>query len=213
MENFSNKADELERIYRNRFDAHIEYRIRVWKTLVDRFFRRYVAPDAAVLDLGCGHGEFINTIQCRQKFALDLNPDARKHLDSNVIFLEQDCAQPWNIADDALDVVFSSNFFEHLPSKQTLSEILLQARRCLRRGGHLIAMGPNIRFVGGAYWDFADHNLPLSDYSVAEILRMQGFRIEKMVDRFLPYTMVNTRPVPSALISFYLKMPLVWKIF
>jgi predicted SAM-dependent methyltransferase len=56
-----------------------------------------------------------------------------------------------------LDVIFTSNFFEHLVSKQALSQTILQAKKCLVPGGRLIAMGPNIRFVGGAYWDFWDH--------------------------------------------------------
>jgi hypothetical protein len=71
----------------------------------------------------------------------------------------------------------------------------------------------NIRFLGGAYWDFYDHHLPLTDSSVAEMLRLQEFRIDESKDRFLPYTMVNSRPVPNTLISLYLSMPFVWKIF
>jgi SAM-dependent methyltransferase len=204
---------ELEQIYRNRFDAHIEYRMRVWQTLIRRFFAQFVASDGAVLDLGSGPGEFINNIQCRKKFAMDLNPANRQYVGPEVIFLEQDCANPWDIPEDTLDLVFASNFFEHLPSKQAASEILAQAWRCIRPGGRLIAMGPNIRFVGGAYWDFCDHHLPLSDMSMAELLQIHGFHIERAIDRFLPYTMVNTRPVPNALIALYLSLPPVWKIF
>ena len=208
-----NKPNELEHLYRNRFDAEKSYRVRVWKTLIERFFSRYISPNAVVLDLGCGHGEFINNVQCGKKFAMDLNPDSRRQLDPSVVFLEEDCTKPWSIGDSTLDLVFSSNFFEHLPSKDALSDVLTQASRCLRRDGLLIAMGPNIRFVGGAYWDYWDHHLPLTDSSVVEILRLQGFRIDKAIDRFLPYTMVNARPVPSAVISLYLMFPVVWKIF
>jgi SAM-dependent methyltransferase len=213
MKGSSTKAGDLERIYRNRLDADAAYRLRVWKTLVDKFFSRYIASNAVVLDLGCGHGEFINNVECGKKLAIDLNRDSRRHLNPDVVFLEQDGSEPWDIADATLDVVFSSNFFEHLPSKETLSDILAQTWRCLRPGGFLIAMGPNIRFVRGGYWDFWDHHLPLTDSSVVEILRMHGFRIDRVIDRFLPYTMVNARQVPAALISAYLKLPPVWKIF
>jgi thymidine phosphorylase len=72
-----------------------------------------VPADAVVLDLGCGHGEFINNVQCGKKIAMDLNPAARQYLNPNVVFLEQDCSHPWNIPESALDVVFTSNFFEH----------------------------------------------------------------------------------------------------
>jgi SAM-dependent methyltransferase len=213
MKDSSWNPNELERIYRNRSDAHTAYRLRVWQTLVDRFFSRFVARDAVVLDLGAGRGEFINNIQCGKKFAMDLNPDTRQYLSPDVTFLEQDSSQPWNLAEGALDLVFTSNFFEHVASKQVLSEIIAQASRCIRPGGRLIAMGPNIRFVGGAYWDFCDHHLPLSEASMAELLRIHGFSIERAIDRFLPYTMVNTRPVPNALIALYLSLPPAWKIF
>jgi SAM-dependent methyltransferase len=212
MKSSLKKVGDLEQIYRNRLDSDAAYRLRVWKTLVDKFFARYVGRNAVVLDLGCGYGEFINNVQCGKKLAIDLNAGARRHLAPDVVFLEQDCSQPWDIADGTLDVVFSSNFFEHLPSKAVLSDILAQAWRCLRPGGLLIAMGPNIRFVGGAYWDFWDHHLPLTDSSVVEILKVHGFQIDRVIDRFLPYTMVNARQAPPALISLYLMLPPVWKI-
>jgi hypothetical protein len=67
---------ELQRIYQRRFDVHLAYRTQIWQTLTTRFFARHVAPDATVLDLGCGYGEFINNIQCAHKYAMDLNPQA-----------------------------------------------------------------------------------------------------------------------------------------
>ena len=45
-----------------------------------------------------------------------------------------------------------------------------------------------------------------------EVLELHGFKIETAIDRFLPYTMVNVRPYPVALISLYLMMPLAWKV-
>src|SRR5262249_39596558 len=145
--------------------------------------------------------------------AMDLNPGVSQHLDSDVIFLEQDCSNRWEIADASLDVIFSSNFFEHVASKQAVNDIIADARRCIRSGGRFIVMGPNIRFVGNAYWDFWDHHLPLTELSMAELLEMHGFSIERSIDRFLPYTMVNRRPVPAPFIALYLMLPVMWKIF
>src|SRR5262245_22026384 len=135
-------SQELETIYRQRFSGRQEYRNRVWRLLVDVYFRKFIAADAAVLDLGCGYGEFINQISCREKFGMDLNPSTGGVLAGNVKFLQQDCSAPWPLADNSLDAVFTSNFFEHLPDKQTLGRTLAQAHRCLKPGGRLIAMGP-----------------------------------------------------------------------
>src|SRR5487761_1897732 len=159
------RQTELEVIYGNRFEGTEEYRNRVWQTLIQNWFQRYIPADATVLDLGCGYGQFINNVRCARKYAMDLNPVSRTKLNPDVEFLEQDCATTWKVPDNTLDIVFSSNFFEHLLSKADLARTTSEALRCLRPGGRIIAMGPNIRFVGGAYWDFFDHHLALTELS------------------------------------------------
>ncbi len=204
---------DLEAIYTRRLESHIVYRKQVWRTLTQKYFARYVDPTDTIVDLGCGYGEFINHIACRRKYAIDLNSRAATYLSPDITFFAQDCSAAWPLPDDSLDVVFSSNFFEHLETKQALAKTLAQAFRCLRDGGRLIAMGPNIRFVGGAYWDFWDHHLALTDASMVEALELQGFRVEEVIPRFLPYSMVNNRPAPRILLSLYLRAPWVWRVF
>src|SRR6267154_1295534 len=48
---------------------------------------------------------------------------------------------------EALDVVFTSNFFEHLPNKDAIRRTPLEVYRCLRPGGRFIAMGPNMKYA------------------------------------------------------------------
>lgn len=204
---------ELAAIYHNRFDEQLEYRKRVWSVLCAGFWQQFIADDADVLDLSCGYGEFINQIRCGKKWAMDLNPVARQHLASDVTFLEQDCSAEWQLPDNSLDVVFTSNFFEHLPDKPTLARTLRHALRCLRKDGTLIVMGPNIRYVPGEYWDFYDHYLPLTDKSLAEGLRAMGFKIQKQVARFLPYTMAGRSVFPRWVIATYLRLPILWRFF
>lgn len=205
--------DDLQRIYAQRFSSQLEYRNRVWKILVSRFFSKYIPENATVLDLGCGYGEFINHIQAARKYGMDLNPDSSKQLNPDVKLLLQDCSRHWDIPDHSLDVVFTSNFFEHLPDKTALGMTLDQVRRCLKPGGRLIAIGPNIKFLSNAYWDFWDHHIPLSDVSLVEALDIRGFDIEYRADRFLPYTMSRKRPVPTFLIRAYLAIQPLWLFF
>jgi SAM-dependent methyltransferase len=188
------------------------YRRRVWEVLCREFFQRWIGPDAAVLDLGCGYGEFINQIQAGRKFAMDLNPDTAGLLHPDVTYLCQDCSAPWRLEPASLDVVFTSNFFEHLPDKATLGRTLDQARLCLKPGGCLICLGPNIRFLAANYWDFWDHYLPLSDFSLAEGLESHGLPIELCLPKFLPYTMARGSQPPIAFIRMYLRMPLAWTL-
>jgi SAM-dependent methyltransferase len=210
MSNSNHIEAELMRVYSNRFDAMQAYRGQVWTVLVRQFFQRWVPDSAALLDLGCGYGEFINTVRARAKFGMDLNPHTRQHLAPEVRFLQQDCSMPWPLPDGELDVVFTSNFFEHLPDKSALGRTLVQAFRCLKPGGRLIALGPNIRFTQNRYWDFWDHFLPLTEASLSEVLTIWGFRIEECRPRFLPYTIVGGPRYPLWMLSLYLRLPLLW---
>ncbi len=205
---------ELQAIYQRRFtSAKTAYRNRLWEVLVTDFFQPLVDADAAVLDLGCGYGEFINQIICRERHAMDLNPSAPDYLNPGVQFHAQDCSRHWDIPDSSLDVVFTSNFFEHLPDKLALKLTLLEAARCLRPGGRLIALGPNIKYVQGAYWDFWDHFLCLTELSLAEALENNGFIVHQAIPRFLPYTTVNQPTYPMAFVRAYLRFPFVWSLF
>jgi SAM-dependent methyltransferase len=144
---------------------------------------------------------------------MDLNPKATAFLDPNVRFFLHDCTKPWPLLDRFFDVIFTSNFFEHLPDKLALKLALLEAARCLNPGGRLIAIGPNIKFVQGAYWDFWDHFLCLTERSMAEALENNGFLVRRAVPRFLPYTTVNQPAYPMAVVRLYLRMPFVWPLF
>jgi len=201
---------ELSKIYHRRFVRTAAYRNRVWQVLTHNFFTQWIEKNATVLDLGCGYGEFINNIPAQHKLAMDLNPDAPKHLASNVKFLHQDCSAPWPLAENSLDVVFTSNFFEHLPNTECLNRTLAQALRCLKPGGRLIAIGPNIKYLHGEYWDFYDHHVYLTETSLGEALEIAGYEIEVIKPRFLPFTMVASLEYPMFFVRLYLAIPSLW---
>ena len=209
MEMLQDLRDE----YRLRFEAMAAYRDRVWQVLTRAFFQRDVPERATVLDLGAGWGEFIRNIRADTKLAMDLNPDTAARVGAGVRFLRQDCSARWDVEDDSLDLVFTSNFFEHLPHKDALRATLGQALRCLKPGGRLVCMGPNIRFLPDVYWDFWDHHLPLSDRSLAEGLSLAGFSVERVIPRFLPFSMSQGFAPPVAFVSLYLRLPFLWPVF
>ena len=63
-------------------------------------------------------------------------------------------------------------------------------------GGALVKMAlqPNIRLIGGSYWDFIDHQTALTDKSLAEAATMAGFTTKEVIARFLPYTTKSRLP-------------------
>jgi hypothetical protein len=112
-----------------------------------------------------------------------------------------------------------SNFLEHLPTKQAVFEVLTECRKVLSRGGRLMVLQPNIRYVGAAYWDYIDHHIALTEKSLAEALEVSGFTIEVLLPRFLPYTAKSrsgalaSGRLGKGLIALYLKFPILWRIF
>ena len=163
-------GQKLQEEYSLRFSGLEEYRKGVWKILCNDIFQKYVPQDSKVLDIGSGYGEFITNIKAKEKYAIDLNPDGKKYLTDDIRFLNQDCSAKWPVEDNSIDVIFSSNFLEHLFEKEQVENTLSEAYRCLKPNGKIILIGPNIRFLADQYWDFWDHHIAISDRSIEELL-------------------------------------------
>ncbi|HEY9712677.1 MAG TPA: glycosyltransferase, partial [Chroococcales cyanobacterium] len=159
---------DIRDMYRHRFSNTSQRRSAVWNVLVNNFFKRWISSDATVVDIGAGFCEFINHVNASKRIALDLNPDVIEHAAPGVEALVADVVKPWPVEPNSVDVCFSSNFIEHLPSKAAVAQCFDQARRALKDDGVLILMGPNVRFCPNNYWDFFDHLTPLSDRSLTE---------------------------------------------
>jgi SAM-dependent methyltransferase len=206
------RHNQLREQYRRRFATEDADRQKVWGVLIDAWFGRYVENVESALDLGCGWGPFINQVDVPIRYGIDLNPDAAEHLDAGVTLFTQPANHAWPLSDGSLDLVFTSNFFEHLPSRDAIAETLAEAHRCLRPGGRLVCMGPNIRHTGGAYWDFFDHLIPLTEKSLVEATDLAGFETEEVIGRFLPFTMAGKPAPPAAFVRAYLLLRPAWHI-
>jgi len=115
----------LRRLYDHRFDERRrEEKQRIWKVLVESFFQKHVASTAAVLDLGCGFGEFLNPLRCARRAGVDLQSEAPKHLEPGVEFHPGDVRDLSRFGDSTFDVVFTSNLMEHLPSKDDVARMV-----------------------------------------------------------------------------------------
>lgn len=200
---------EVTRLYDLRFKKDLIVRNQIWKILCQDFFQKYIKKTDTVCDIGAGFGEFINNIQAKNKIAVDINPQIKKYAAKNVKSLVTKSTNLPKQLKGTIDVVFVSNFFEHLATKEDLVKTLLEIKRVLKRKGILIILMPNIRYVGASYWDFLDHQLPLTDKSMEEALSLNNFEIVEKKPRFLPYTTKSSIPKAPILVSIYLKLPLL----
>ncbi len=189
---------DLPTIYARRFsDADAPRRGGVWRELT-RFLQRYIPESAVVLDLACDRGAFINEVRAGERWAVDLR-DVREHLAPGVNFVQSSGLALGEVLDaETFDVVFISNYLEHLGSADEVVEQLRVIRRLLKPGGRVVILQPNIRLVGGSYWDFLDHKTPLTEKSVVEAAQTAGLETVELIIRFLPYTTKSRFPqIPS----------------
>ena len=206
---------EHEALYRQRFaDVSRRKRAGMWEVLCRSVLQRHVQPTGTVLDLGAGFCEFINAIRCARKIAVDTNPGLREFAAPDVEKVVGEIPSVLRTLGDAsVDVVFCSNFFEHLCDKGTVLAVLRQVHRLLTADGRLLVIQPNIRYAYKEYWDFFDHHVALSDRSLREALQMTGFDIEVLRPRFLPYTTKSRLPQAAWIVRLYLALPPVQWLF
>lgn len=203
---------DVQRIYRHRFsEADRKAKAAIWRVVVETGLQPWIPADATVLDIGCGYGEFLNHVRCARRIGVDLNPDSRAALEKDIEFHVGDVRDLAFLPSACVDVAFTSNLLEHLPSKKDVEALLSEARRVLKPGGHLIALGPNLRFLPGDYWDFWDHLTPITDRSLVEVLENLDFRTTDCIPRWLPYTTRSSLPQATFLVRLYLKVPLAWR--
>lgn len=210
-------AHVIDKIYENRFSAdeseRLEWRRELWKVLVEHYFARWIPTDGAVLDFGCGMGEFINAVQARRRIGVDMRASARQNLDPQVEFVVSDNVKMPEIGDREIDTVFCSNLLEHLPDRDTVTSLFREVERILRPEGRLLILGPNLTYTRSAYWDFFDHILPFTARSLVEALATGGLEPETLIPRFLPYTTVGASRTPLFLVHWYLRLPIAWRFF
>jgi SAM-dependent methyltransferase len=203
----------LKEVYEHRFDEEDQARKQaIWREL-GRFFQRYIGADARVVDIACDLGYFIRNVHAGERWATDIR-DVGATLPPDVHFIR---ASGLDLADvlpnDAFDLAFFSNYLEHLASTEAVLEQLRVAFALLKPGGKVLILQPNIRLIGGSYWDFIDHQTALTEKSLAEAATMAGFKTKQVIARFLPYTTKSKLPQHPLLVRAYLHVPPAWLVF
>jgi len=203
----------LKEVYEHRFDeADQAHKETIWQEL-GRYLQRYIAPGARVVDIACDRGYFIRNIRAHDRWATDIR-DVGATLPADVHFVRASGLDLAGVMpNEYFDLAFLSNYLEHLPTTEAVLQQLKVAFSLLKPGGRLLVLQPNIRLIGGSYWDFIDHQTALTDRSLAEAGVMAGFTTKQMIARFVPYTTKSRLPQHPALVSAYLAFPPAWLLF
>ncbi len=202
-----------QKVYVQRWeDPELERVSKVWQVLTKAFFQKIIGENAKVLDIGCGFCHFLNHLKANEKVGIDANPLPKNHAAEDVTFIHTDDLRWEMLLNEHFDSVFLSNFLEHLDNSRDVIGVLERVRELLRPGGKVIILQPNFRLLGPAYFDFIDHNTILTDRSVEEALRIAGFKMERKIIRFLPYSTKSRLPQNPFLVRIYLWLRPVWLI-
>ncbi len=205
-------SELLEDVYAQRFsDADAAAKDAIWRE-ISAFLQRYVPKDGAVLDVACDRGDFIRNISASEKWATDLR-DVSSHLPQEIRFVQANGLEiDRHLPHEHFDVVFMSNYLEHLPGGEAVIEQLRVARTLLKPGGRVVVLQPNVRLVGPAYWDFIDHSTILTERSLVEAAELAGLRTVEVIVRFLPYTTKSRLPQSPRLVRAYLAFRPAWRV-
>jgi ubiquinone/menaquinone biosynthesis C-methylase UbiE len=161
--------------------------------------RRFLGPDARVLDVGCGTGRVMEHLApwCREVHGIDISErmvaggrERLAHL-PNVHFHHGNGYDLAGFGDDSFDVVYSIVALQHMP-RTIAYNYLLESNRVLHQDGVLWFYVPNLlRDDGFAAFHhfsqpwFVSHPYPMSFYTPQEISRLlvaAGFWLEYLND-------------------------------
>jgi SAM-dependent methyltransferase len=138
-------------------------------------FQRYVGPEDAVLDFGCGTGALLAALSSGPKFGVELNAAARREASQAGLTV---AASTDELATESIDVVISNHALEHV--LDPLAELRL-LRGVLKPGGRLVLRLPldDWRSQRDPADDGNHHLFAWTPRLIANLLREAGFHVER----------------------------------
>ena len=186
--------------FQTRYDFHSE-RKRVWKAICE-YLGNDIPPESSVLELGSGYCDFINNITAHKKIAVDADISSSKFCEKDVSFLNLKVTDI-EFEENTFDLVFASNLFEHLTESE-LDSLIQKINIILKPKGRLIIIQPNYYYAFKVYWDDYTHRKAFSHVSLSDFLVSNGFKINKVEKKFLPYSFKSRFPKSYLLTKLYL---------
>jgi SAM-dependent methyltransferase len=179
----------------------------VWQVVADHL-AHWISPQAHVVEIGAGYCAWINAVRAGRRVATDIWPDVTRHaapgVDARVLDVTTSLR---SLGDGSFDVALASNVLEHFPP-DTAASVICDLFYVLKPGGRLLIVQPNFRYAWHSYFDDYTHRAIFTDVSLPALLRAEGFQVDEVRPRFLPYSMRESRlPIRPWLVRAYLRSP------
>jgi len=174
----------------------------VWQEIA-RYLRKWINPQGTAVELGSGYCDFINSIRADKKIAVDKNINPHRFCNPSIEAIFGDFRKISRIKDNSVDTFLASNFFEHLDKKEIKSCMKLIKKK-LKTGGRIIIIQPNFKYAYKIYFDDYTHETIWTDESLKDFINSVGFKVIKVMPKFLPATMKSGLPKWRFLVRMYL---------
>ena len=184
---------------------YLAERGRVWREIV-RYVRRDAGEVDTLVELGAGFCDFVNQFPAKHKIVYDLNPEMQVMAADDVDWILGDAQQIASLPAGSVDLVFASNFLEHLEG-DAVDELLEACHRTLRPGGRLMLIQPNHRRCADRYFDDPTHVTVFDDENIGPWIARAGFKIRRLEPGLLPFSMKSSAPKWPLLVRAYLHSP------
>jgi SAM-dependent methyltransferase len=128
---------ELYRQQYRRVNGHWEDSLHLYRDLIDHNTQK----DTCILDIGCGHGDFLESVYARTPHTYGIDPDEQALKKNSIIrntVLGTADALPF--PDNFFDLVVSAWVLEHLDNPERAFQ---EIYRTLKPGGKVIFLTPN----------------------------------------------------------------------
>lgn len=183
-----------------------------WKIFAEYVQKKFIPKDSSLLDVAAGYCNFTNNIQIREKWAIDKQPNVEKFADKDTNVIVGDCLTydyekglPHKV-----DVIFMSNFLEHVPKNAIVPMFKRLRKVCNRR---IIVLGPNYKYTYKHYYDDPTHITALTHTTIKWLMELSGFKIEKTYKGIVPFSVEGVPGkqlplIPSWIIKLYIYSPI-----
>ncbi len=161
--------------------------------LIERVIGR-ITPETKIVDVGCGQNDLLYTIQ-QQRGCTGIGLDFKKEVVDNVIAKRKmpmvlGTLETAGFSEGQFDVMTMMEYLEHEPFPL---QVLKQARRAIKTGGHLCIEVPYVgwpaRFFKGAWFnlDLPRHLVFFTPKTMERALNEAGFELVNVKPFGLPF--------------------------
>lgn len=181
----------MRTVHRSSLAAQAKGRIRMTERVLGR-----LPGDTKVLDIGCGLNELVGQLMRLRGcdgVGVDFNQAVVKHVrDTRKLPIVQGTLDSAGFQDDQFDVAFMIEYLEHEANPR---QVLTEARRVTRKGGHLIIEIPFLEGLPGrlfrSRWcmlDLPRHFVFFNAKTLEQLLQSCGYRLIHLHTYGIPFS-------------------------